>query len=63
MVGVIDSKQAALHLGLICREFGWRCTLRCLAAMLRGRRTTFLDLAFDTARRPRDRGSQLTQAA
>jgi hypothetical protein len=53
MVGVIDSKRAALHLGLIWREFGPRCAIRCLGALLRGRRTTFLDLAFDTAHRPR----------
>ncbi len=63
MVGVIDSKQAALHLGLIYREFGWRCTIRCLAALLRGRRTTFLDLAFDTAHRSKGPGAVLAQAA
>jgi hypothetical protein len=51
MVGVIGTKQVALHLGLIWREFGPRCAMRCLGAVLRGRRTTFLDLAFDTAAR------------
>ena len=51
MVGVIGTKQVALHLGLIWREFGARCAMRCLGALLRGRRTTFLDLAFDTAAR------------
>ena len=49
MRGLIDNRQVATHFGLIWREFGWRCALRCLNAMLHGRPTTFLDLAFDTA--------------
>jgi hypothetical protein len=49
MLGVIGNRQAASHLGLIWREFGPRCALRCIGAMLRGQRTTFLDVAFDTA--------------
>ncbi len=51
MVGIIGNKQVARHLGLIWREFGPRCAIRCLGALIRGRRTTFLDLAFDTAAR------------
>lgn len=34
MVGVIDSKQAALHLGLIWREFGPRCEALTEATMM-----------------------------
>ncbi len=55
MLGVIGNRQVASHLGLIWREFGARCALRCVGAMLRGRRTTFLDLAFHTAPRRNQR--------
>jgi len=48
MRGVIGNRQVAFHFGLIWREFGPRCAFRCVGAMLRGRPTTFLDLAFDT---------------
>jgi hypothetical protein len=51
MLGVIGNKQVATHLGLIWREFGLRCALRCVDAILRGRPTTFLDVAFDTSAR------------
>jgi hypothetical protein len=51
MRGVIGNRQVATHLGLIWREFGLRCALRCVGAILRGRRTTFLDVAFDTSAR------------
>jgi len=51
MLGVIGNRQVASHLGLIWREFGPRCAVRCVGAMLRRRPTTFLDLAFDTASR------------
>lgn len=51
MRGVIDSKQVASHFGLIWREFGPRCAIRCVAAVLRRRPTTFLDIAFDTVTR------------
>jgi hypothetical protein len=53
MRGVIDSRQVASHFGLIWREFGPRCAIRCVAAVLRGRPTTFLDIAFDTSSRER----------
>ena len=45
MHGVITSRDVVAHLGLIWREFGAACALRCLAAVLRGRPTTFLDVA------------------
>lgn len=50
MRGVITLRHVVLHLGLVVREFGAGCALRCLVASLRGRRTTFLELAC----RPRD---------
>ena len=54
MRGLIKNRQALSHLGLIWREFGPSCAVRCLGAMVRGRPTTFLDIAFRcdrTARR------------
>jgi hypothetical protein len=51
MLGVIGNRQVVSNIGLIWREFGPRCAIRCVGAMLRGQRTTFLDLAFDTAAR------------
>jgi hypothetical protein len=48
MVGMIANKQVLSHFGLIWREFGPLCATRCLAAMLRRRPTTFLNLAFKT---------------
>jgi hypothetical protein len=55
MRGVIDNKQVASHFGLIWREFGPRCALRCAAAVLRRRPTTFLDIAFQSSARKRRR--------
>jgi hypothetical protein len=58
MLGVIDNKQVASHFGLIWREFGPRCALRCVAALFHRRHTTFLDIAFETsARGKRERAS------
>jgi hypothetical protein len=51
MVGVIRTKEVVTRFGLIWREFGPACATRCLGAIVRGRPTTFLDLAFDTRRR------------
>lgn len=45
MRGVITTKDVAENLWLIYREFGIFCVFRCLAAVLRGRPTTFLDVA------------------
>jgi hypothetical protein len=58
MFGMIGNKEVAAHFGLIWREFGPRCALRCVGAMLRGRPTTFLDVAFDTSASPKPRGSR-----
>jgi hypothetical protein len=53
MRGVIDNRQVASHFGLIWREFGPRTALRCVAAILHRRPTTFLDVAFSTPSRKR----------
>jgi hypothetical protein len=45
MRGVITKRDIIENFGLIWREFGLRCLARCLSAMLRGRSTTFLELA------------------
>ncbi|HET9752576.1 MAG TPA: hypothetical protein VFP52_06430 [Myxococcales bacterium] len=44
--GVITSRDVIRHTLTIVREFGPRAYLRCCAAMLRGRRTTFLSCVF-----------------
>lgn len=47
MCGLIDNKQALSHLCLIWREFGAKCAVRCVGAVLtRKRETTFLNLVF-----------------
>jgi len=45
MRGVITSRDFLTNAPLIWREFGPRCVFRCMAALLAGRQTTFLDLA------------------
>lgn len=44
MTGVITSVHVFRHGWAIVREFGVRCYLRCLLAVLTRRRTTFLHL-------------------
>ena len=44
--GVITSKEIFRHTLTIVREFGPRVYLRCCAAMVMGRRTTFLACVF-----------------
>jgi hypothetical protein len=51
MLGVINGRQIASHFGLIWREFGARCALRCVSAIICRRHTTFLDIAFETTAR------------
>ena len=46
MRGVITASDVVANCGLIWREFGLRCLLRCLGACLAGRQTTFLEEAF-----------------
>lgn len=45
MRGVITARDVVSNLGLIWREFGPRCALRCMVACVTGRRTTFLSVA------------------
>lgn len=45
MQGVITSRDILRHLPLILREFGPRCAVRALTAILKRERTTFLDVA------------------
>lgn len=45
MRGVITGREVLQNLGLIYREFGAACLLRCLWVLLRGRTTTFLEVA------------------
>jgi hypothetical protein len=45
MRGVITSWDVLRNPLVVWRAFGVRCLLRCLSAMLRGRSTTFLELA------------------
>jgi hypothetical protein len=56
MMGVINSKQVACHFGLIWREFGPRCAVRCVTAIFSRRPTTFLDIAFETSARSKRAG-------
>ncbi|MBI3182419.1 MAG: hypothetical protein HYZ28_09770 [Myxococcales bacterium] len=50
MRGVITTRDVVVNLGLIWREFGTVCVLRCLRALLRGEPTTFLDVALKAHR-------------
>jgi hypothetical protein len=44
--GVITSADVLRHLPLIWREFGTACALKCIRAVVRRERTTFLDVAY-----------------
>ena len=45
MQGVITLRHVIANLGLVLREFGPRCVVRCFLASLSRRRTTFLEVA------------------
>ncbi len=45
MQGVITSRDVLRYLPLIWREFGPRCAMRCVHAVLTRKKTTFLDVA------------------
>jgi hypothetical protein len=51
MRGVITLRDVLAHTGLVLREFGAGCLVRCLLAAVRRRPTTFLELAFPVRRR------------
>jgi hypothetical protein len=44
MRGVITNRDVVRHLGLIYREFGAGCVLRCLWVLATRRTTTFLEV-------------------
>ncbi len=43
--GVITTRDVLKNLPLIWREFGTVCALKCIRAVVKGERTTFLDVA------------------
>ena len=45
MQGVITGRDVIKNLPLIWREFGSRCAVKALRAVLTGKKTTFLDVA------------------
>jgi len=45
MSGVITTRDVLTNLGLIRREFGLRCVVRCLWTVIRRKPTTFLEVA------------------
>ena len=51
MSGFIGARQVVSQFGVIWREFGPRCAVRCVGAIFRRQPTTFLDVAFNTAAR------------
>jgi hypothetical protein len=46
MRGVITGRDALKNLPLICVEFGVGCAFRVLNAVIRGEKTTFLEVVF-----------------
>ncbi len=52
MIGVITTRDVIRNAVLIAREFGLRCLLRCAVVMLRGKPTTFLEVALRPEERP-----------
>jgi hypothetical protein len=45
--GLITSKDVLWRAGSIVRNYGFRRYLRCIAALLSGHRTTFLELIWE----------------
>ncbi|WP_224244842.1 hypothetical protein [Hyalangium gracile] len=52
MRGVITGREVVANLGLIYREFGASCLVRCLWALVSGKSTTFLEVACQCERHP-----------
>ena len=44
MRGIITGSDVVQNVGIILREFGLRCLVRCLWVLASGKRTTFLDV-------------------
>lgn len=51
MRGLITGREVIRHAPTIVRHFGPRCYLRCVQALLLGKRTTFLEVAMREERR------------
>jgi hypothetical protein len=49
MKGLITSRDVVANLALIWSEFGLLCALKCVVALMRGKQTTFLDVALKKA--------------
>jgi hypothetical protein len=45
MRGVITLRDVVSNVGVVLREFGAGCLVRCLVASLRRKQTTFLEIA------------------
>ena len=52
MRGVITGRDALKNLPLICVEFGVGCAFRVLNAVIRGEKTTFLEVVFKGMPKP-----------
>jgi hypothetical protein len=46
MRGIITGSDVVQNVGIIYREFGARCLMRCLWVLAIGKRTTFLEVIF-----------------
>jgi hypothetical protein len=53
--GLVTSRDLLLHPLLILHGFGPRCFLRCVVAVISGRKSTFLDLVFPGDAAPKSR--------
>ncbi len=49
MLGVITTRDVILNAGLIAREFGLKCLVRCAVVVVRRKPTTFLAVALRPA--------------
>ncbi len=45
MLGVITTRDVIRNAGLIAREFGLKCLVRCAVVVLQRKPTTFLEIA------------------
>ncbi len=57
MRGVITGRDVLSNLGLIWREFGLRCAIKCVWVCLHRRDTTFLSVAFEKTEHSDERRS------
>ena len=62
MSGLIGTRQVVSQFGVIWREFGPRCAVRCVGAIIHRQPTTFLDVAFNTAAKSKTSGCKAARA-